>query len=217
MNQKDLDTMLEIIHIPEDAGEYADDIQKILSRIPPRWGRWISCDKGWYPLVIELDQKLAEIYPDYQLHQVKEKFGTLRYYVGFPDLKTQLEIEMKETQPIPGTINPRWLRTSDGERTAQQQYELDKWYYEKYLPMFDSEEYLQQYEELEPERQRRVELSKKMEETIQEYENLSAVTCELCGADAQVLARSYWYKTLCPTCADKEGYLPIPDEESTSN
>jgi len=29
-------------HIPEDAGEYADDLKDILERIPVGWGRWIS-------------------------------------------------------------------------------------------------------------------------------------------------------------------------------
>lgn len=44
------------------------------------WGRRISHDEGWYPLVVNLDERLAAIDPDYVVHQVKEKFGTLRYY-----------------------------------------------------------------------------------------------------------------------------------------
>ena len=39
--------------------------------------------KGWLPVVVKLDEKLAEIDPDYQIHQIKEKFGGLRYYVQF--------------------------------------------------------------------------------------------------------------------------------------
>lgn len=35
---------------------------------------------GWRPLVRELDAKLREIDPDYEILQVKEKFGGLRYY-----------------------------------------------------------------------------------------------------------------------------------------
>jgi hypothetical protein len=210
--QENLDIMLETIHIPENAGEYADDIRKILSRIPPRWGRWISCDKGWYPLVIELDQKLVEIYPDYQLHQVKEKFGTLRYYIGFPDLQPQCCIDLDAEQPIEGPINPRWRR-SDQTRTVEEQYTLDKWFYEVRLPHFDTPEHIQQDELLEPERQRRWELSQKMQEIIQDYEDLSARTCELCGAEAELRARRYWYRTLCESCAEKDGYMPIPDED----
>lgn len=38
--------------------------------------------KGWMPLVLELHKKLENIYPEYEISQIKEKFGTLRYYVG---------------------------------------------------------------------------------------------------------------------------------------
>lgn len=36
--------------------------------------------EGWVEPVIELDKKLAEINPNYRIHQIKEKFGRLRYY-----------------------------------------------------------------------------------------------------------------------------------------
>ena len=206
--------ILNSMHIPEDAGNHEEDLRKILSRIPDMWGRWISCDKGWYPLIIELDQKLAEIAPDYTLHQVKEKFGTLRYYTGFPDLTPQCCIDMEKTQPHEGPIDPKWRKFSKEEWTAGQQYELDKWFYTVRLPHFDSPDHIEQDEALEPERQRRRELSQKMQEIIREYEDLSAKTCEICGADAELLARKYWYKTLCPTCAEKDGYMPIPDDDA---
>ena len=71
-------------YLPEDAGEYAEELMDILNRIPDGWGRWLSLGKGWYPLVIEINHKLRFMYPDYEIHQVKEKYGTLRYYYGFP-------------------------------------------------------------------------------------------------------------------------------------
>lgn len=211
MNDEVLNDMLNTVHIPEDAGEYVDDLRRILERIPERWGRWISCSSGWYPLVIELDQKLAEIFPDYELHRVKEKFGTLRYYIGFSQLDPQCCIDLEATRPFDGAINPKWLYGK--ERTVEEQYELDKWYYEQLLPHFDTEEHIQQVETLEPERQRRHELSKQMHKIIDEYEGISARTCELCGAEAELRARRYWYRTLCDPCAEKDGYMPIPDED----
>jgi hypothetical protein len=54
-------------------------LETILRRIPDGWGRWISVEAGWYPLVIATDQRLAEIDAEY-VQQIKEKFGTLRYY-----------------------------------------------------------------------------------------------------------------------------------------
>lgn len=52
----------------------------ILNRIPKQWGKWVDVGPGWHPIVIELDQQLAAIDPNYEIHQVKEKFGGLRYY-----------------------------------------------------------------------------------------------------------------------------------------
>lgn len=212
MDEKELQDVLNTIHVPNDAGEYSDGLRRILERIPPRWGRWISCDKGWYPLIIELDQKLAEIFPDYELHQVKEKFSTLRYYIGFPQLDPQCCIDLEATRPYDGPVDPKWRRTGSEEWTAMKQYELDKWFYEVYLPHQDSPEHAANNEALEPERQRRRKLSDSMYKIIAEYEHLSAKTCETCGAPAESLARGYWYKTLCPSCAEEQGYMPIPED-----
>lgn len=45
---------------------------------------WYGCiaPDGWKDLVLEADQMLAFIDPDYEIQQVKEKFGTLRFYFG---------------------------------------------------------------------------------------------------------------------------------------
>ncbi len=45
--------------------------------------------EGWWPIIAELDKDLREIEPDYKVMQVKEKFGTLRFYTSgssyYPD------------------------------------------------------------------------------------------------------------------------------------
>ncbi len=76
----DPDTWRNALHIPADAGPSTAAIEAILRRIPEGWGRWIGTDAGWYPLLIVTDWRLAQIDADYVVHQVKEKFGTLRYY-----------------------------------------------------------------------------------------------------------------------------------------
>lgn len=76
----DRDTLINAVHIPPDAGPYAPALERILRRIPDGWGRWISHDAGWYPIVVACDERLAKIDPNYIVHQVKEKFGALRYY-----------------------------------------------------------------------------------------------------------------------------------------
>jgi hypothetical protein len=68
------------IRVPSDAGDDAGALEAILRRIPDGWGRWIGVGRGWYPIVTALDRKLADLDRGYQVLQVKEKFGTLRYY-----------------------------------------------------------------------------------------------------------------------------------------
>lgn len=68
------------ICIPPDAGEHAAAIEAILRRIPDGHGRFLSVGAGWYPLVIATDAQLSRLDPHYRVLQVKEKFGTLRYY-----------------------------------------------------------------------------------------------------------------------------------------
>jgi hypothetical protein len=69
------------LYIPEGIDEdMKEDYVEILNTIPEGWGRWITCDKGWYKLVIDTHKKLKYIDPDYEIHQIKEKFGGLRYY-----------------------------------------------------------------------------------------------------------------------------------------
>ena len=45
---------------------------------------WYGCiaPDGWKDIVLDTDKMLAYIDPDYEITQIKEKFGTLRYYYG---------------------------------------------------------------------------------------------------------------------------------------
>lgn len=54
--------------------------KKLISRIPKGWGRYVSCREGWYPILEDLENKLSYLDPDYRIAQIKEKFGTLRFY-----------------------------------------------------------------------------------------------------------------------------------------
>lgn len=63
---------------------------------------WMSIDigPGWWPLVTRLDADLRAIYPEYQVAQVKEKFGELRYYIeGVPqDLYSQVYERIRDAE-----------------------------------------------------------------------------------------------------------------------
>ncbi len=92
MPQLDLNQVLNALHVPSNAGGVAAELERILRRIPDGWGRWIGCGKGWYPLIVDLDQRLADLDPGYHVHQVKEKYGTLSYYIkGAPLVAAAME------------------------------------------------------------------------------------------------------------------------------
>lgn len=76
----DLDSLRDKIHMPADSEGFEDGLRRIMMRIPDGWGRWIGCSRGWYPIIIELDEAMAAIDPDYEVHQVKEKYAGLRVY-----------------------------------------------------------------------------------------------------------------------------------------
>lgn len=59
-------------------------IEEIRLSIDPQWGQWVSCDEGWHDLVIDTDRRMRLMWPQYEIHQIKEKFGTLRFYWGIP-------------------------------------------------------------------------------------------------------------------------------------
>lgn len=61
--------------------EIEEIVERLKARIPEVWGKWVDVPEGWIPRLGELDERLAAIDPDYVLHQCKEKFLGLRYYI----------------------------------------------------------------------------------------------------------------------------------------
>ena len=57
-------------------------------------GGWYGCivNDGWKDIVLKTDAQLAFMDPDYKINQVKEKFGTLRYYFETEKVGIELEI-----------------------------------------------------------------------------------------------------------------------------
>ena len=118
----DLERMANALHVPNDTGDYEDTLRALLERIPDGWGRWIQCGAGWYPILARLNERLEEFDPGYQILQIKEKFGTLRFYLGngYHQLGkaavAEAEAESARTCELcggPGYLRTRnsWLRT----------------------------------------------------------------------------------------------------------
>jgi hypothetical protein len=188
--------ILNALHVPKDSGEHAEALRGMLIRIPDGWGRWISCSRGWYPLLVELDEQMRTLLPNYELHQVKEKYGGLRYYWGSGE-------EVRDpNDPEPSIPDPE---RSDAE-LAQWEQAHEAWY-ERLDTYRQGPEGQQRIADLEG----RVELA---EQLVTVAEGRAGVTCELCGAAGrlhQTPAPYPWYRTLCPACAEGEGYHSCGD------
>ena len=50
---------------------------------------------GWMPLIKELNEKIETLFPDYDIEQIKEKFGALRYYIIIPWNEDETEEEAR--------------------------------------------------------------------------------------------------------------------------
>ena len=55
-------------------------IEELKKKIVPEYWKSIDVGEGWYQLVLDCDKELTGVDPNYQIYQVKEKFGGLRYY-----------------------------------------------------------------------------------------------------------------------------------------
>jgi hypothetical protein len=117
----DRDRMLNALRVPDDAGEYEVALRSLLERIPDGWGRRIGCGPGWYPILARLEQRLDELDPDYKVHQIKEKFGTLCFYwegdtSNGDEIVSRAEAESARTCEFcggPGHLRSKavWLKT----------------------------------------------------------------------------------------------------------
>jgi len=75
-------------------------------RFAPGWGD-LSVYQSWLPHVLELGKKLEEIDGTYQVCQIKDKFGGLRFYLNYPwdtdDRLTDLIYSYEKLSPTWGS------------------------------------------------------------------------------------------------------------------
>ena len=65
-------------------------------------------DEPWYPIIKHTHDALTELVPGYNIAQIKEKFGGLRYYIDLPE------------EVLEAAVNPDWAskKTPDKVRDA---------------------------------------------------------------------------------------------------
>ena len=69
-------------------------VAKLIDKFLPNYYKSVDVDEGWYQIVVDCDNLLTEIDPDYKIAQIKQKFGGLRYY--FQPSSTEYNDELWE-------------------------------------------------------------------------------------------------------------------------
>jgi hypothetical protein len=59
----------------------------------PIWG--VTCGRGWWHILEELNDRLLALSPDYQVVQVKEKFGVLTFYYKSGPVSSDIVAKMR--------------------------------------------------------------------------------------------------------------------------
>jgi hypothetical protein len=95
-----------------------------------------ECEDGWFDLINSLCEKIVAINPDVRASQVKEKFGTLRFYLNFYDEEVDKLIEEAETRSsytceVCGQLGQlchrgSWLKTLCEDCRVQLEYQLNE-------------------------------------------------------------------------------------------
>lgn len=121
--------------------ELSSAIQQLAKKIKPPYYSAIEVDEGWYQLVIDCDKELSEIDPKYDLQQIKEKFGGLRYYFqpSDPSLRGKMDAVVSKyeeiaSQTCEATGGPGVLMKSVGHwlKTLNPEYAGKSLHYAKY-------------------------------------------------------------------------------------
>jgi len=102
--------------------------EEVLSYIEEGYGPWIDVGPGWEDLVWETHCQMKALDPEYRIHQIKEKFGGLRFYHSSNSDKTWEIEEIAEERSMQicevcgeaGNLHKSmgWLRTTCEEHDS---------------------------------------------------------------------------------------------------
>jgi hypothetical protein len=206
----DLHEIVDAVHVPDDAGEHEEALLRLLQRIPDGWGRWISCSSGWFALLARAERELADVCPTFAVHQVKEKFGTLRLYVEF-DVDDDLPAELRAAEP-----RCPWLEDLAeilGLKDASREGSVgDAWqtgYDTVFVPAHDEwsarVEAFRTSDEGSRATAEQARREAEFERLVETFEKESATICDRCGrtgVPSCTAARTPWYAVRCDGCRD---------------
>jgi len=92
--------------------------EPIQKHVYPEDPYWCYVPEGWRDLVCKMNEHLEALEPYYILHQVKEKFGGLRYYTHTPD-RTNNEHDLFSGSSFRTTSHCRFACVMFVENTVQ--------------------------------------------------------------------------------------------------
>jgi len=203
----DLREIINSVHVPEDAGEHEQALLCLLLRIPDGWGRWISCSSGWFAVLARAERELADVCPTFAVHQIKEKYGTLRLYVEC-DHDDDLPAELRAAEPQCPSFEDlaRHLGVTGATRDGPVGDVWRNGYETIFVPRHEA--WSARAEAFRAsgagtraaEEQDRREAA--FERLVAESEQESATICDRCGGLSCTAARMPWYAVRCDECRD---------------
>lgn len=115
--------------------EMKNPLKPLLDRFVEPYDPIIWCGLGWTKLLLDLNSEIEAIDPLYSLYQVKEKFGTLRFYYApsAPDKAKQIDqiirkYEQKSAFVCEDTGLPgRLMQRGSVYRTLCDEFIVDGW------------------------------------------------------------------------------------------
>lgn len=152
----------------------SDRLPQLVARFLPGVERGLRCGPGWDGLLCRLDAELAQLFPGYGLYQVKEKYGTLRFYSDAAEQEPACCVAFQAEHPLVCTPTP-----------SQEEAWVEAW-----VGHDVSDEHAVQEAAVELLRDRALML-------IAAAEVESASVCEVCGAPGELLVAGGWYQTRC--------------------
>jgi hypothetical protein len=206
----DLAEIVDAVHVPEDAGEHEEALLRLLLRIPDGWGRWISCSSGWFPLLARAERELADVCPTFAVHQIKEKYGTLRLYVEF-DPDDDLPAELRAAEPRCPSFEALagHLGMTDANRDGPVGDAWQNGYQTIFVPAH--EEWSARVEGVRESdagmraAEDQARRAAAFERLVEKFEQESTTICDSCGGHGVLsctAARMPWYAVRCDECRD---------------
>ena len=146
----------------------------------PLTERGIECSDGWHNILVQLVEDIykEDIKREIRVVQIKEKFGTLRFYI---EIKSNYNILEKVYKAIGDWWhNFIYMIIHNWDISSISGFKLYKLYW-YYTP-------------------RRIQ---KIRSLIRQAEMATEETCELCGKPGYIRTNKRWLLTLCDECNEK--------------